>query len=209
MSGKEDNIIEEYLNDYIAILAEEETTPLSGNPDLDDQSEEPQEPNDGYEDHIENGKMVVKVVRKKDQDSDPRAECKLAENDDGNLDKILDSPQSPKRKGNKDSKKRVEETITKKAFQLPKSWERNISKLNKISDFVEDNKLDCIIDPQYVNKEFDDTEFKELTEIVMLLNRICEDIDNIDNGLITHKNINRPATAMNRIIKLSNNYIEL
>ena len=206
MSGKEDNIIDEYLNDYISseALSSEEEENTCQNPDS-----EPQEPNDGYEDHIENGKMVVKVVRKKGQDSDPRAECKLAENDDGNLDKILDAPQSPKRKGNKDSKKRVEETITKKAFQLPKSWERNISKLNKISDFVEDNKLDCIIDPQYVNKEFDDTEFKELTEIVMLLNRICEDIDNIDNGLITHKNINRPATAMNRIIKLSNNYIEL
>ena len=103
----------------------------------------------------------------------------------------------------------VSNTMIVDKFPLPKQWDRNIRKINIISDFVENNQLDALIDDDYVNTSFDNDEFKELREIVYLLNNLVDKINDIDDGLITAREIKKPATVINRLLKIARNYVDV
>lgn len=194
---REDNIdYDAYIKNSGLVESDSDSDPKTNNNtnmyEMDSESE------DDMVSDINNGKMVVKIVKPK-KPKQTRRQSKT-------INKLTKSNQEEPEQ----NIEHVEEKIAEKgANSLPKSWERNLVKVNKIADFVEQNNLDCILDPNYQNPGFDQYELKELKSIVKSLNRICQDIDNIDNGLIKARDIRNPATIMSYLINLANKYVEL
>lgn len=104
--------------------------------------------------------------------------------------------------------------VYKKALSIPLQYERSMDELMKVEDFIESNDLWNLIDydtPEDYHSNggilLEKLEFNELKQMIFVFGQIMEDIDDIDNHIITKGKVTKPTQKVKTVLKISKLYL--